>query len=99
MRKLTEGDVADRLIQTYGAVQRDISRGTRLKTKAQQADIPDTHRLDDGLEGAYDIPEENIARMVSARLAMQGFVCYHDENVARDNISKGLARLEGLISE
>ena len=99
MRKLTTNDVKVAIANTVKSI--------RMSAKAGKLSIDEkTHALN-RLEFPDDIcghcgeviTDKDLAGLLAERLAMQGFILYHDEDAAREYLSQGLARVEGFLRE
>jgi hypothetical protein len=99
VRKLTTNDVKVAIANTVKSIRMSAAGG-------KLASRPGTHAIN-RLEYQDDIcgncgevlHDEDLASLLAERLAMQGFVLYHDEDAAREYLSQGLARVEGFLRE
>ncbi|WIC89678.1 hypothetical protein SEA_MASELOP_56 [Rhodococcus phage Maselop] len=94
MRKLTSDDLKARLSATLDSISTDKDRG-------KLSDDPKTHPIKrvspGGLELNRMLTADDLASLLAERMAMQGFVVYFDEALAREALTQALTRAEGIL--
>ncbi|WNM69958.1 hypothetical protein SEA_GUYFAGIERI_55 [Rhodococcus phage GuyFagieri] len=94
MRKLTNDDFKARLSATLESINADRDRG-------KLSDDPATHPIKrvspGGMEVNRLLTADDMASLIAERMAMQGFVVYFDEALAREALTQALTRAEGIL--
>lgn len=94
MRKLTNDDLKARLAATLESISHDRDRG-------KLSDDPATHPIKristEGLDPCRLLTAEDLSSLLAERMAMQGFVVYFDEALAREALTQALTRAEGIL--
>jgi len=99
MRKLSTNDVRVAVANTVKSIRMSAKAG-KLSTDEKTHSLNRLEYQDDICGNCGEvINDEDLAGLLAERLAMQGFVLYHDEDAAREYLSQGLARVEGFLRE
>jgi hypothetical protein len=93
VKKVSDEIVAQQIRETLISIRDDRNKG---KLKVGE-DVHPFHRVEAPVGGNQNLPDQDLANLLTARLKAQGYVLFFDAELARQVLDQAMARLGGLL--
>ena len=93
MRRVSDEIAIQQIRETLISIADDKAKG---KLKVGE-DVHPFHRVSVDVHASEQLPTDDVASLLQARLAAQGYVLFFDEELARQVLDQAMARLGGLL--